>query len=289
MNTFLPPVSNKYNAEGHHTQWLSQTVSQRNKQEESTIPTYKTLRMIKEFDCVELTEAVNTIKELVKFNPLENPVNRLYTPILEEYVLKFHTDMSAVPSSLGKMAQVIKDTGATKVITYVYFKGEENIMECYSFEPVTGLYYLVFSIDGAVGEGESPFKYMNSSTNEKECYIVLSQIMAVVSYIAHKMTETKTVIKADRLPRAAGQNRAATIAAAKPQKRTVKILNEDKVVYTVKSSQPNVVNRFRKYQRHAGSWSVAGHPRKLKSGKIVWVKPHTKGEGAKTPKTYKVK
>lgn len=42
-------------------------------------------------------------------------------------------------------------------------------------------------------------------------------------------------------------------------------------------------------QRHTESWSVRGHQRHLKSGKVIWIKPYIKGKGAvKKPKTYKL-
>lgn len=41
-------------------------------------------------------------------------------------------------------------------------------------------------------------------------------------------------------------------------------------------------------QRHTESWSVRGHQRHLKSGKVIWIKPYIKGKGAVKPKTYKL-
>lgn len=34
----------------------------------------------------------------------------------------------------------------------------------------------------------------------------------------------------------------------------------------------------RKYERHTDSWGVRGHYRTYKSGRVVWVRPYTKGE-----------
>ena len=35
----------------------------------------------------------------------------------------------------------------------------------------------------------------------------------------------------------------------------------------------------RKYQRHCEAWGVRGHYRHYKSGKVVYIRPHTKGIG----------
>lgn len=39
-------------------------------------------------------------------------------------------------------------------------------------------------------------------------------------------------------------------------------------------------------EKHAESWSVRGHQRKLKSGKVIHVKPYIKGKGTKIEKEY---
>lgn len=44
----------------------------------------------------------------------------------------------------------------------------------------------------------------------------------------------------------------------------------------------------REYHRTVESWNVRGHFRRYKNGKVVWIQPYTKGNGAKTPKIYEV-
>lgn len=41
-------------------------------------------------------------------------------------------------------------------------------------------------------------------------------------------------------------------------------------------------------QRYTESWAVRGHPRRLKSGKVVPVKPYTKGNGKIADKEYRL-
>jgi len=43
----------------------------------------------------------------------------------------------------------------------------------------------------------------------------------------------------------------------------------------------------KKYKRHCEAWGVRGHYRHYKSGKIVYVRPHTKGSGRKKTTVYK--
>lgn len=48
---------------------------------------------------------------------------------------------------------------------------------------------------------------------------------------------------------------------------------------------------IRKNQRHIDSWDVRGHERKLKSGKVIWIKPSVRGNRNKESKkqTYECK
>ena len=64
----------------------------------------------------------------------------------------------------------------------------------------------------------------------------------------------------------------------KKKKTTTKSKSEYKLLDCIKIYRKS--NHIRKeYQITQESWGVRGHFRKLKSGKIVWVKPFTKGKG----------
>lgn len=63
-------------------------------------------------------------------------------------------------------------------------------------------------------------------------------------------------------------------------------INCNDVVYRYSGNPDNI---SKEYQRHIESWTVRGHVRRLKNGKLIQVKPHVKGKKEVTPKIYKVK
>jgi hypothetical protein len=71
------------------------------------------------------------------------------------------------------------------------------------------------------------------------------------------------------------------------EKRTnIKVITIKGIIYTL----PDKINVNRRPpQRIAESWNVRGHARHMANGKVVYVKPYTKGHGKAIDKTYKIK
>lgn len=235
------------------------------------LPFYKSLRQIKEFDTVELHTPINELSgQLLQFNPVATEFKESpYHSFLPEYVLKYRTRY--------------KDTGYD-IVCYAYINEVDGIIECYTFETKTGIYYCVFRTDIS---DPSKFLFKMDKVTDKECHLALAEVLSVLGYIQNKMVDTNTVVKSERKARSAG-----SISTPAPQvntKRKVRVLNADKVLYTVTSQQDNIAQIIRKYQRHKQSWNVAGHPRKLASGRVVWVRPYKKGTGPVEPTTYVIK
>lgn len=235
---------------------------------------FKSLRKIKEYDRIELGAPIEQItNELNKFNPILNDTNPItkYGTVLPEYVLKYSSGFSYGGSSFN-------------TVCFAYINEAEGVIECYNYETVTGIYYCVFRLEGDM----TNFTYKMPKATDKECMIALAQIISVIGYIEDKMFSTKTVVKTVRAPRT-GSTGSAGSTKSSPQKRTVRVLNADKVVYSVVTTKTGMAQSIRKYQRHKSSWTVAGHPRKLPNGTVTWVRPYKKGEGKLEPKTYLVK
>lgn len=244
---------------------------------------YKTLRQLKDYDCIELSSPIKEVEELIKYNPLIQEKSVDYKTILPEYVLKF---TNIIPKNI----QTTKYKEIKTIINYVYINNDQNIVECYSFERTTSSFYLVFAINPkqpSVGTNDV-FSYINTSITEKDATIALGQILSILGYISEELCKVNTVVKTERLPRNNNKGSNSNNSKEKIRRRTVKVLNKDKVIYTVKSNQANISATIRKYQRHVKSWSVVGHSRRLKNGKTVWVKPYVKGKGEISPKTYKI-
>jgi hypothetical protein len=57
-----------------------------------------------------------------------------------------------------------------------------------------------------------------------------------------------------------------------------------KVTYDEMVKRPEI----KTYERHTEAWTVSGHPRHYKNGKVIYIKPYVKGNGEKITKTYVV-
>ena len=62
-------------------------------------------------------------------------------------------------------------------------------------------------------------------------------------------------------------------------------LNGIKIISLTDECQMDIISR--PHRKLTESWTVRGHYRHYASGKVVYVKPYTKGTGKKTAKTYK--
>jgi len=84
----------------------------------------------------------------------------------------------------------------------------------------------------------------------------------------------------------------------KPKKNRKSSGNKNRVVKITKTiyringlpDKNNSAETPKIFTRHTESWKVRGHFRKLKSGKKIWIREHTKGNQQKEtdPKTYKL-
>lgn len=104
---------------------------------------------------------------------------------------------------------------------------------------------------------------------------------SVMAYITFKQNEV-VILEEDFLP----ENRLKKALRHNKYNPNRPIKIKRKVVRLNKPTYKNVTKR--EFTRITKSWGVIGHDRHYKSGKIVPIKPYTKGEGARKAKTYKV-
>ncbi|AXH51922.1 hypothetical protein ACSXBY_04345 [Clostridium perfringens] len=71
--------------------------------------------------------------------------------------------------------------------------------------------------------------------------------------------------------------------------RNVQILDGNRIIYESNIENLNYDLQKRNYTRKTEAWMVLGFTRRLKSGKIVQVKPHIRGHGKVNKKEYLVK
>lgn len=102
-----------------------------------------------------------------------------------------------------------------------------------------------------------------------KCVRKFRALMLFAAYYRGEVERTKVVERKStgrRKPRKGGSNRRMLTV----RKYTI---GEE-----VLSELPDVKRR---YERHTDSWGVRGHYRTYKSGRVVWVRPYTKGNAEK--------
>lgn len=98
--------------------------------------------------------------------------------------------------------------------------------------------------------------------------------------------EVKEVQRKEGLPVTQKPSGSTTPKKTMPSDITNIVVNGVRFVTKNKKLTGKLTSR--KYQRIAESWQVRGHYRKYSNGKVVYIAPYSKGEGAKKVKEYKV-
>ena len=125
------------------------------------------------------------------------------------------------------------------------------------------------------------YKDMNQTFEETDLIadsvsLVLS-CMAYMEYYKENVSQTKEYVKKDP------QNSHKKKRKDQRRNRVVRLTSK----YTFKSVVTHK-SEHRVYEHHVERWSVRGHQRHLKNGKVIWVRPHEKGHGKKEGKIYKI-
>ncbi len=74
----------------------------------------------------------------------------------------------------------------------------------------------------------------------------------------------------------------------KHKNKTIRKINLTNIRHVKEYSNTNINTDKRNYERHTESWTVRGHYRHYKSGKVVWIEPSTRGTGKPQGKVYNI-
>lgn len=75
----------------------------------------------------------------------------------------------------------------------------------------------------------------------------------------------------------------------KNKKKNKAVIHNKKTIYKLKYDETineQFDEKIKKYNERVISWTVRGHFRRYKNGKVIWIKPHTKGKGELKEKNY---
>ncbi|WP_024834030.1 hypothetical protein [Ruminiclostridium josui] len=130
------------------------------------------------------------------------------------------------------------------------------------------------------------FKIFDTSFDELDLIAdTCTTISSVMTYLEHFKSEV--IIRQQPISMTNTQRRKAIWH--NKQNNVAKLIKLQRTIYKIpdgaRHTNPDKLPR----QKHTDSWGVRGHQRHLRDGKVVWVKPYTKGNGAvKKHKIYKI-
>lgn len=128
---------------------------------------------------------------------------------------------------------------------------------------------LIIAAEGEQKKSQMAMLLMMDNTVDK-CVRKFRALMLFAAYYREEVERTKVVER-----RSAGRrNGKARKGSNRRMLTTRKYLISEELLSEL--PQPK-----RKYQKHTESWGVRGHYRKYKSGRVVWVRPYTKGKSEK--------
>lgn len=131
-------------------------------------------------------------------------------------------------------------------------------------------------------------KYNKLHLLEKDASDSFMYFIAANLYIRESMKNRKTIYKKKKINN--NINKSKNTNNYKSQKNKLIVMNNDKIIYEIDSDK-NLTEFKRDYIRHTDSWSVRSHDRVYKSGKVVHIKAHVRGNKSVKAdnKTYTIK
>lgn len=240
----------------------------------------------------------NSVSELSNFD----------TVIIDDIILKKISDRFEDSDEMIPFKGILKE-GVIKntyfdidTVGYIYFKElDSHKVELHNYifhkkkKKLLNLFTAVFVYEETTdkaGERIQNLKYsheyaLRETKEHREITLRTTEAtyMAVFGYIHLLQKNKKTVIKyVDNKP---SSNTSHSTNKTKPKRNLIEI---DDITVVVVKEDSNIVKFLRKYHRTMESWGVRGYYRKLKSGKQVFVKAHTKGTKKNiTHKDYNIK
>lgn len=236
-----------------------------------------TLKQLKSMDTIELPD--NLVDKIIEKYNHENITRFCF--FLEEGVQKYY-----IPQ--------------IEVTNYTYFKLGDNSISIAAYiakgkqlAPLFAAEVYITRTTKTLKPGCRIIKTTKGARGKES--IVIATFLSVFAYLAELIDSRETVVKET-------QRRVEVISGKRKKKKDKKrnfinkrvvSLTADRTEYITITTDPDTSNEKidklakRQYKRHAESWTVRGHVRRYKSGKVVYIKPYNKGKGKKKPKTYR--
>lgn len=241
---------------------------------------FKSLREVKSIDTIAFEMPINHLKIDIK----EDKQDMGFLPV--EVVLKFKLDVRV--ESMPVYALINGPANTIEISLYYDYtfvnvvKVDVNKLQENDTVVKDDMDNIDFYIPDAFRDHYSKLISVDTVNFAKSLFAFTLDAMC---YVKQTIASRETIIKTERKARKSKSAGPSTGAATK---RKATVLNENKVIYRIETTD-KAFDTIRKYRKYKGSFNVMGHPRKLKSGKVTWVKPYIKGQGEKIRKDYIIK
>ena len=200
----------------------------------------------------------------------ENPITVPPAPIILSDEGRKNWKVNYVDSHLPShvMCPLYSFAIPVPIINHILMVGKENKWK----EPFTE--YPVF----ISASPKEPYKYMDQCPDLTKDYrfeLIFDKLETSVgfSYYLIKLTEEREKITIEKEKTPKKSNR--TTAAGKSTKRSVVSLSDSVKFYT---SNPDTIKSFRHIKKCGFRFTVRGHYRHYKSGKVVWIESYDKNK-----------
>ena len=119
---------------------------------------------------------------------------------------------------------------------------------------------------------------------------IKNEFVMLLGCIIYAKDYSEVTIRKEKINKTKSNNSPVTQSNNSANNKSTHVIKlGEKILYKLDSANDNDTKTFKnKYTRHIDSWEVMGHDRKLKSGKIIHVKPFVKGKGKAIKKDYRV-
>ena len=240
-----------------------------------------TIRQLREFDTIEFSyELSESVIEKYKTEPM----TELYF-FLEEGVQKHPMPfINAISYTYFKLN---KQNTSIYISNYVFSTKHKSLIHIVDVQYNLTKMYKSQSLE---------YKVLKDSVKDDETiYTIVATFISIFAHLTELINNREIIIKkiepkkeTDRSKNKKNKNNANNRKLNTASKRTINLL-ADNVRYVTITSKENIDDKIvkRKYNRQVESWTVRGHIRRYKSGKVVYIKPHIKGSGKKETKIYR--
>lgn len=238
--------------------------------------TTKLLSLIETVDRVVVDEEAQ--KHLIQWRDEHKELVRHSRPTLESGVIEY--SWQGKNDTLQRAWQYFSSPTEEKsgiMVVYVRFKDTQNYVPAISFQ---------FDWDMESGEVRVGREWRNTSFafGEGEDAPEQSSVTMYCTVMAYMQHYTEVRDRVHRETRSILYTKKA-----KHGKKGNRTVRASRVEYRLpRPTESLPPSESRSYERHVGSWGVRGHLRTYKSGKTVFIPPHTKGQGAHEAKDYRV-